>query len=241
MAFDTPIYSNDQSIDRVLAAGLPIALVFLQGQPSAELKQAMERLAKMYSGKLLVVQVNPQDNPETARRFQMTRSPGLITLQKGQSLTRAESITGIDLQNHVNYLLGKGSKPEPPPAQARPVRPMETTGARGPVSGQPQAVTDATFDQVVLHSSHPVLVDFWAPWCGPCRMTEPVVEKLSRELAGRMVVAKINVDENPAISSRFGVQSIPTMMLVKNGQIVDRWVGALPEPAIRSRVSAIVQ
>ena len=87
-----------------------------------------------------------------------------------------------------------------------------------------------------MRSSQTVLVDFWAPWCGPCRMINPVLEKLSREMAGRLRIVKLNVDETPITSGRYGVQSIPTMMIVKNGKIVDRWVGALPESAIRGRV-----
>jgi thioredoxin len=87
-----------------------------------------------------------------------------------------------------------------------------------------------------MRSSQPVLVDFWAPWCGPCRMVGPILDKLSKELAGRLRVAKVNVDENPAVAQRYGIQSIPTMMVVKNGQIADRWAGALPEGSLRSRV-----
>jgi thioredoxin 2 len=101
-------------------------------------------------------------------------------------------------------------------------------------------VTDATFDQEVLRSPQPVLIDFWAPWCGPCRMVEPILERLAQEMAGRLRVAKVNVDENPMTARRYGVQSIPTMMMVKNGQIVDRWAGALPEGALRNRVTALM-
>jgi thioredoxin 1 len=101
-------------------------------------------------------------------------------------------------------------------------------------------VTDASFEREVLRSPQPVLVDFWASWCGPCRMTEPLIERIARDLAGRLRVAKVNVDENPNLSMRYGVQSIPTMMLVKDGQVVDRWVGALPETNLRMRIAALI-
>jgi thioredoxin len=102
-------------------------------------------------------------------------------------------------------------------------------------------VTDATFEQEVLRSSQPVLVDFWAPWCGPCHMVAPTLDKLAGEMAGRLRVVKLNVDENPITAQRYGVQSIPTMMVVKNGKIVDRWAGAFPENALRGRVAAWVR
>ena len=97
-------------------------------------------------------------------------------------------------------------------------------------------VTDKDFETKVLQSGQPVLVDFWAPWCGPCRQIEPAVEHLARETAGRMRVAKVNVDHNPAVAARYDVHGIPTMMVVKGGKIVERWSGALPEPMLKSRV-----
>ena len=93
-------------------------------------------------------------------------------------------------------------------------------------------VTDATFDSDVLKSPKPVLVDYWAPWCGPCRMVAPAVEALAAEMAGRLRVAKINVDDNPGVSARFNVQSIPTLLLIQGGREVNRMVGAQPKQEI---------
>ena len=103
-------------------------------------------------------------------------------------------------------------------------------------SGGPLTVTDASFAADVERSPLPVLVDAWAPWCGPCRMVGPIVDELATELAGKVRVTKLNVDENPATASRFGIQSIPTMLVMVNGHEVDRIVGALPKNAIRDRL-----
>lgn len=101
---------------------------------------------------------------------------------------------------------------------------------------EPIHVTDAAFEKTVLQSTLPVIVDFWAPWCGPCKMVAPTLEKLAREYAGKLVVAKVNTDENPEWAGRYGVQGIPTMLFVLNGKIAHRQVGALPEGILRSVV-----
>ncbi|MGB9691391.1 MAG: thioredoxin [Candidatus Sumerlaeaceae bacterium] len=94
-------------------------------------------------------------------------------------------------------------------------------------------LSDATFDTEVLRSSVPYLVDFWAPWCGPCRMVAPIIEELAQEYAGKLKVGKLNVDDHQQMAARYGVASIPTIMLFKNGQLVDRIVGALPKPMLK--------
>ncbi len=98
---------------------------------------------------------------------------------------------------------------------------------------EPIHVTDAAFEKVVLQSKIPVVVDFWAPWCAPCRMVAPVLEKLAREYAGKLLVAKVNTDENPRWAMKYDVQGIPTMLFVHDGKVVHRQVGALPEPMLR--------
>jgi thioredoxin 1 len=93
-------------------------------------------------------------------------------------------------------------------------------------------ITDNTFEQEVLSSEIPVLVDFWAPWCGPCRMVAPVVDELSQDFDGQVKVVKINTDENPTIATQYGIRSIPTLIVFKDGQPVDRVVGALPKSTL---------
>jgi len=103
--------------------------------------------------------------------------------------------------------------------------------------GSPLTVTDATFSSAVEGSPLPVLVDAWAPWCGPCRIVAPVIDELATELAGRVRVAKLNVDENPQTAARFNLRSIPTLLVMKAGREVDRIVGALPKAEISRRLA----
>ncbi len=99
-------------------------------------------------------------------------------------------------------------------------------------------VSDATFESEVLKSDKPVLVDFWAPWCGPCRMIAPIVEELANDYDGKATIAKVNVDDNPKISMQFGIRSIPTLLIFKNGQVVDQIVGAVPKGVIESKLKS---
>jgi thioredoxin 1 len=98
-------------------------------------------------------------------------------------------------------------------------------------------VSDATFTDEVLNSETPVLVDFWAAWCGPCRVVGPILDEISVEQDGKLKIAKVNIDENQAITQQLGISSIPTMMLYKNGEIVERIVGAYPKPRILEKVA----
>jgi thioredoxin 1 len=106
---------------------------------------------------------------------------------------------------------------------------------------EPIHVTDAAFEKTVLQSQIPTVVDFWAPWCVPCRMVAPTLDKLAKEYAGKLLVAKVNTDENPEWMMKYGIQGIPTMLFVANGKIVHRQVGALPEPMLRDIVAQFLE
>jgi thioredoxin 1 len=106
---------------------------------------------------------------------------------------------------------------------------------------EPLHVTDAEFEKVVLQSTLPVMVDFWAPWCGPCRMVAPVLDKIAKEQAGNLVIAKVNTDEDQEWATKYGVQGIPTLLFVVNGEVVHEQVGALPEPIMKDLTSKFLE
>jgi thioredoxin 1 len=101
-------------------------------------------------------------------------------------------------------------------------------------------VTDSTFDSDVLKSSEPVVVDFWAEWCGPCRMIAPALEEIAGQLGDKVKIVKLNVDENPNTAAKYGIMSIPTLMLFKNGEIASRQVGAVPKQKLHQWISGAV-
>jgi thioredoxin 1 len=100
--------------------------------------------------------------------------------------------------------------------------------------------SDLRFDEDVLRSSQPVLVDFWAPWCGPCRMIAPALEEIGKEFAGRARIAKLNVDENPESAARYGIASLPTLLVFKNGRVVDQVIGAAAKRTIAAKLGGHV-
>lgn len=99
-------------------------------------------------------------------------------------------------------------------------------------------ITDANFEAEVLKSDKVTMVDFWAEWCGPCRAIAPVVEELAADFEGKAIIGKVNVDENPAIASKYGIRNIPTILFIKNGEVVDKQVGAVPKSVLTEKINA---
>ncbi len=243
VSFDTPIQSSDQSFDRVLNAGLPVAALFWSRAIPSDLEGEMNARAKADAGKLLVVKIKTEDNPELVKRYNIRTTPTLILFRDGRELTRVDYPSAAQFREHVEYLLGRGPEPKAPPRAETRQEPPPQAGAAGyqgtkssASDGHPVVTTDAGFQADVVKSPVPVVVDLWAPWCGPCRMVAPILEKLASEYAGRLRIAKLNVDENPMTAQMYQVTGIPTLLFFKNGQMVNRVVGALPERQLRSAV-----
>ncbi len=259
MSFTTPIHTNEQSIDRVLQTGVPTLLVFWRSRdcaPCAQLNPILDRLAAAYAGKVIVAKVDATDNGALLRRYDVTQLPDLIFVRDGDVVSHSVgAATEQGLKAWVDGLV-RGASPTPPTGPSVPVAvagwtqgmprpsPAPQSPAAGPAPGaahaaatdgrHPVVLTDQTFEKIVGQSDRPVLVDFWAPWCGPCRMVAPIVEQLANEFKGRAIVAKLNVDENPAVSQRFGISSIPALFIFRRGQVVERLVGARPASALRA-------
>ncbi|MBI5668961.1 MAG: thioredoxin [Chloroflexi bacterium] len=234
--FDTPIHTDDNNLNKVLAQPLPVVLYLYDSRQKADtpLEDAINTIAKKNAGSLLVARIDVANNPRTRAEYGSLPAPAVVTLAHTPSgkqvKSQAGSIRPGDARAHVNYLLDKGPLPASKPAAAPQAAP-----AGGDT--KPQTATDANFRSLVLNSKVPVLVDFWAPWCGPCRMIAPEIDRLAQEYAGRVKVVKLNVDENQATSYQYQVQSIPTFILFRDGKVAQRQVGANPR-VLRDMVEA---
>jgi len=251
--FDVPVRTSAQNLERVLMAGLPMLLVF--ETPDCEHCRAMtptlEELARAYVGQALIVRVENVKDGALMERYRIARVPTLVFWRGGRERARIEGAVNIEaVRAHLEYLLERGPEPspvsgpsgllgsEPTPGAASGAEkadPVRADAARGAI-----AVTDDTFETRVLQSPLPVLVDFWAPWCGPCRTVSPLVEEIAREYAGRLRVAKVNTDENPRWAGRLSIMGIPTLILFKRGREADRIVGAAPKSVLKQRVERLL-
>ena len=233
MPISTVIHTNEQSIDRVLAAGAPVLLVFWsKATPlAATVETTLDKLAQQYAGKAIIAKVDTEAERSLAAKYAPPSLPAIVLMRSGKA---DATLRGDDLVRAGDWL-AYAVDGKPRPQQSAP-RPTAQAGGTQPGGNTPVVLTDANFQQVVSGPG-PVLVDFWAPWCGPCRMVAPSVEQLAREYAGRAVVGNLNVDENPATQRRFQIMSIPTLYIFKNGQVVDQIVGAQPLPVLQQRLA----
>lgn len=219
---DTPITTDDRSLKKVLGQKQPALLLLHEGSLDKPLQDALNKLAKQNNGALMVVRVDVKENPDTYAQYGRPALPALVTLTQaffGRKVkSQAERVRPSDLRAHADHLLTDKPLPEAAPSAS----------AEDKSSSKPKVVTDSNFREMVLRSKTPVLVDFWAPWCGPCRTVAPYVDKLASEYAGKLKVVKLNTDENQVMARRYGIQSIPTFIVFDGGQPVQRLSGANP-------------
>jgi thioredoxin 1 len=247
--FDTPIHTNERSVDRVLQAGLPVVLAFWQrgSHASVGVQPMLDRVAKTYSGRLLVAKVDVASEPSLARRYGVTRVPTLVVVRDGKQLAQTNGVADEAALGRWLDAVLRGETASAPHGATTPLegapapanaRPATSSSSRTQNDGTgPVTLTDGNFDAIIGQNDRAVLVDFWAPWCGPCRAVAPVVEQLASEFAGRAVVGKLNVDENPRVAGRYGIRSIPALFVFRRGEIVERIVGAQPAAVIRQALA----
>jgi thioredoxin 1 len=223
--YDAPINANDASFEKVV--------FWAKGKvPRQRLSDVLEQSAQEYAGEALVVKLDVADVPQARARYEVSTLPQFLFFRQGKLVARAKGLPTTEmLRPWMEYLLERGPKPAAKRAKKEQA---------APAGDHPLVVTDADFERVVLGASVPVLVDFWAAWCGPCRMVAPAVEQLAQAFAGRVLVARLDMDANPATAQRYGVRSIPMLIYFRDGQEVDRVVGAQPAHVLRQKLEALL-
>lgn len=224
--YDTPITTDSNSLPRIVDAGLPVML-YLFRTPSDALDKAFARVAKENAGDVLVARINAAENPDAHAQYGSLALPALLTLDEGEIESQAGNIRPADVDAHMDFLTGQGPYPQESTAAEE---------ARAASGTAPVPVTDSTFQREVLESDVPVLVDFWAAWCGPCHAIAPSLEKFAAQYAGQVKVAKLNVDENQQTAMQYRVQGIPMLLMFKGGQTVNKLVGAHPPQNIEQMI-----
>ena len=228
--------ANKATLDAALGTKTPVLVwVGCEGDtPPTDVKKALDSASKEYTDRLNVFIADTTDSPELREQFKANKRAVLVGLYEGEAVTRRQRPWAADIEAIAKQMVAL----VPPPVSQNAVLDNDTN--KEIVDMAPVIVTDSTFEEEVLNSDLPVLVDFWAEWCGPCRMVAPILDKLSEEFAGQIRIAKVDVDHNQGLAQAFRIMSIPTMMFIKEGKIVGQQAGALPEPVLRDAINQLI-
>lgn len=223
------VLTTTEELDAQLQGDRPVLMLLWRDRPPQQtVEMALKEVAEKHGQQVQVLKVDAREDPALAERFDLGQAPVLIGWYEGEERLRRAKPWNSDVAFMAQDLLAMAPSPEP----------AAEDGAA--VEDRPIHVTEQTFQEKVINSPLPVLVDFWAEWCGPCKMVAPILERLAREFAGKVRIAKVDVDQNPRLAAQFGVQGIPTLMFVKNGRIVGQSAGAAPEPALRDALNKLI-
>jgi thioredoxin 1 len=226
---------TDADYTTTLESGKPLLVLFSNGNDLRNEFSVAFKKAAEEANDIVFAQIEIASNPQAAQQFEISTKATLVAYYNGEVLTRRSRPWGTDVPLAVELL-----QDVMPVDQNQPIEEEQKPKEQAIVDTKPVVVTDETFQTEAIDYHLPVVVDFWAPWCGPCRMVAPILDKLAEEYAGKVRIVKVNVDENPQLSQAFQVMSIPTIMMLKERNIVFSQPGALPEPAMRDLFDQLI-